>query len=357
VRRLGYEPSLDGLRGVAILLVISRHTFLEPIGGGYGVDLFFVLSGYLITTLLLDERDDTGRIRLGAFYARRARRLLPALAAMLAVFLAVEIAVGRARDAFVEVAAGGFYTANIFQAWWPHVIGRSGIGPLWSLAQEEQFYLVAPMLLIAVVAWRGERAMARVLALLIAAVLVERLLLLMHGAELRRIYSGPDTHSDGLLVGSLLALGLRHLPARNSIRARNWLAFAGPLLFAVPVLLGPGFPIAAPFNDLAGAAMVCCAVSQPASPLTCLLASRPLVFVGKISYSLYLWNGVLLIWLHGDANGIRFGEPYTHVRAFAAVALTFAVAYASHRFVEQPFRRRRTRVVAEPAAVPVAAVR
>ena len=168
-RRLGHVPALDGLRGLAILLVIGGHYFLMPRGGGgTGVGLFFVLSGFLITTLLLEEHAATGRIRLGAFYVRRARRLLPGLALLLASYLVGAIVEGRARVALRAIAAGGFYTANIAQAYWPHLMGREPIGPLWSLAEEEQFYLVWPALLILLLAWKlRERYLAALCGLAI----------------------------------------------------------------------------------------------------------------------------------------------------------------------------------------------
>ena len=323
--RLGYVPAIDGLRGVAILLVVGRHAFLTPLNGGYGVDLFFVLSGYLITTLLLEERDRSSRISLQAFYVRRGRRLLPALGVMLACYLAVMAAFGDAAHAARETAAQSFYTANIMQAWWPHVVGRSAIGPLWSLAQEEQFYLVFPVLLIAVLRWRGEAAMRRLVIAAILFVTFERLTLFHLGSASLRLYAGPDTHSDGLMLGALLALTLRRAPSPDATRANRMLGPASLLLLFF-LCVSSRFPWAEGVSlvDLAAVGLVCAAVCQPQAPLTRALRWRPLVGMGKISYSLYLWNAVFLFANHGDAAG----DPhYRTTKAVIDVAAAVAVSW------------------------------
>jgi len=340
--RLGYVPALDGLRGVAILLVVGRHAFLTPYNGGYGVDLFFVLSGYLITTLLLEERDRSARISLRAFYVRRARRLLPALAFMLACYLAAMAAVGHAAVAARETAAAGFYTANVVQAWWPHVIGRSAIGPLWSLAQEEQFYLVFPLLLIAMLKWRGETAMRRLVIGGVLLVTIERLALFLFvylGSNSQRLYAGPDTHSDGLMLGALLALTLRRSPGSEATRADRFLGPASALLLGL-LTVSSRIPwaVGISFVNLAAVGLVCATACQPNAPLTRALRWRPLVGLGKISYSLYLWNALLLFANHGDAAG----DPhYRGTLAAVDVAAAVGVSWLSYRFVEQRFRRRR----------------
>jgi peptidoglycan/LPS O-acetylase OafA/YrhL len=118
-RPLGHVPTLDGLRGIAIALVVTYHYWRWPRGGWLGVDLFFVLSGFLITTLLLEEHARKGRIRFGAFYLRRARRLVPALAALLTTYLVINAV--RGTNALELVARWGFYTANVYEAFWPGI--------------------------------------------------------------------------------------------------------------------------------------------------------------------------------------------------------------------------------------------
>jgi peptidoglycan/LPS O-acetylase OafA/YrhL len=354
-QRLGHLPALDGLRGVAILLVIGRHAFRTPIGGGYGVDLFFVLSGFLITTLLLEERDATGTIGFRRFYARRARRLVPALFAMLAVYLAVETVAGRAGDAARRIAAAGFYTANLFQAFWPHVIGRSGLGPLWSLAQEEQFYLVAPFVLLLLLRKVSERTIRRVVLALVAAVIIERTALTLIDGPTQRVYVGPDTHSDGLLLGTALALGLRETARKGAARYERLLGPAAALLLALVTMnilaewafevehIWAAWAFQVDFVNAAAVGLVCCAVAQPRSLITRSLSWRPLVFTGRISYSLYLWNAPLLFWFNWE----RYPQ-----RAPFAVLLAFVAAYLSFRYVEQPFRRRRAVKLQPPVSAP-----
>jgi peptidoglycan/LPS O-acetylase OafA/YrhL len=336
MKRLGHQPALDGLRGVAILLVVGRHAFRTPLGGGYGVDLFFVLSGFLITTLLLEERDVKGTVSIRSFYARRARRLLPALIVLLATYVTVESAAGHS-DALRSTAAAGFYTANIFQSWWPHVIGRTGLSPLWSLAQEEQFYLVAPVVLFFALRKVSERTVKRVVLVLIVAVIIERYALMFTGAAAQRITEGPDTHSDGLMLGMVLALSLREQAQLGSARYDKWLGPLALLLLVPFAVLNLVFAVSAPFVNVAAMGLVCAVVVQPRSLLARLLAARPLTFMGRISYSLYLWNAALIFWLGGDAGGNR--HAYSYASATAAVVLALAISWLSYRFVEQPFRR------------------
>jgi peptidoglycan/LPS O-acetylase OafA/YrhL len=167
VKRLGYRPELDGIRAVAISLVVLDHFFGLDGGGSAGVRLFFVLSGFLITTLLLEEHAATGSIKLGAFYRRRARRLLPALAALLLVYVGFQaghLGISRAAE---RVALAGSYVSNFAVAFRVHdVISGTALGPLWSLAQEEQFYAFWPLLLIAVI--RSRRFLTYLLAAFVA---------------------------------------------------------------------------------------------------------------------------------------------------------------------------------------------
>lgn len=350
MRRLGHVPALDGIRGIAILLVLGRHYFLWPRGGGAaGVDLFFVLSGFLIVSLFLEGRWPT----LRAFYAARARRLLPGLLAMLVVYSAVEVALGH-RNVWRAVVAYGFYTANVFQAWVPHVqawvhVSREPLGGLWSLAQEEQFYLVAPVLILLVLRVRDERWLMRILIGLAIAVIAERTTLwMLHPrsfATMQRLYFGPDTHADGLLLGAVLAVWLRwsDRPRRGTL---------GLLVLLLIPLLKVTWPIRWPITTVVGSlaamAVIGRVVTVPESLLARLLSWPPLRFIGRISYSLYLWQAAVVIWLHADANGPA--NLYDHQTAGAALLVAIGFAWLSYRFVEQPFRRRR-----QPQSLPVEA--
>jgi peptidoglycan/LPS O-acetylase OafA/YrhL len=338
VARLGYVPALDGLRGIAIALVVTLHYTDWPYGGAYGVDLFFVLSGFLITTLLLEEREKTGRIRLGRFYVRRARRLFPALALMLAAYL-VFAAVVRGQNALLRVAEYGLYGGNIYSAF-VRPAGPSGLGHLWSLAVEEQFYLVWPVCLLVLLRTRRP---GRWLALLLAALVCYRFALIAGHASSDRLYFPPDTRSEGLLLGCLLAFA-----RRNGFVAREWVAKAG-LMLAVPAVLVGQFRFGLPVFELGAVALVAAGVAK--TELAGLLSWRPLVGLGKISYSLYLWQSPV-----GWAFVPVPLASAWHLRP-PALAVSLALAYASYRLVELPFRARagRTAAVATRPARPDAA--
>src|SRR4051812_31140019 len=198
---LGYRPALDGLRAVAITLVVSLHAFRWPNGGYLGVDLFFVLSGFLITTLLLEEHHATGRISLSRFYLRRARRLLPALFVMLAAYSAWSLTT-QGVDPTRYVLEGVLYCTNYFLAYRGQL---SPIEHLWSLAEEEQFYLLWPLLLIGLLLWR-RRVMGIFLIVVFGLLVWNEVWQTHHHANGLRLDYGIDTRSDGLVVGCLLAV-------------------------------------------------------------------------------------------------------------------------------------------------------
>jgi peptidoglycan/LPS O-acetylase OafA/YrhL len=316
MRRLGYVPALDGIRGVAIALVIATHYWGLPGGGPLGVGLFFVLSGFLITTLLLEELD-TGRLDLRNFYARRCRRLLPALAVLLVVYIIVRGAPG------LRVAAlAGLYAGNIVQAIWPAgPVSGSALAHLWSLAQEEQFYLVWPVLLAFLA--RGRRLLLALCALT-AALIAYRAVVASGGTlNASRTYA-PDFRSDWLVAGAVLAV-LR----RRGFRWNEAAALGGFVAIFVGSILNPWtqswFVWQAPIFMAGCALLVGAAHSR--TQMAELLSVRPLVWLGRISYSLYLW--------HVPVYAV-FG--YRH--PLLALPIALAAAGLSYRFVEEPFRRR-----------------
>jgi peptidoglycan/LPS O-acetylase OafA/YrhL len=319
---LGYVPALDGLRGIAIAGVIGRHYFGWPNGGGIGVDLFFVLSGYLITTLLLDEHAADGRISLRGFYGRRVRRLAPALAAMLAIYLAISAAKGQLGVAARAVAWFGFYTGNIASAYL-HV-DAGALGPLWSLAEEEQFYLLWPIALIVLLRFRvPQRWIVRLLLAAIVAVSVERIVLAATGASYERMAYSPEARCDAILAGALVAVLLRRVR-----RLEPELVTIGIVALAGLAVVGPLIYWGGPLLDLCGGIVVAGVILWPASLPSRVFSFAPLVGLGRISYSLYLWHMPVLLW-----------AGWSH--RYAAVAISVAVAYLSWRWIEQPFRRRR----------------
>ena len=339
--RLGRRPALDGLRGLAILAVVAFHTELPLTHGGYlGVTAFFVLSGFLITTLLLEEQRDHRRVGLRRFYARRAVRLFPALWTL---FLAVgtwAVVTGSTRLEVRRIAAAFLYAAN-----WVRALNIDSMGDLshtWSLAIEEQFYLLWPLLLIPLARRRNPTALMATTTGLTVASVASRLLLFGPGtAAWHRVQAGLDTRSDALLIGCLAAAlfhwrgSRRRWPARL-IPAAVGLA-AGTQLFtteATTWMVLVGYTLVA----AATAVVVLYVVGSPGAPLARLLAVRPLTWLGDISYSLYLWHVPVLYYLH-----LRTSWSLPAVAA-AGVPLSLVLAVASNRLVERRFLTLRARL-------------
>lgn len=354
--RSGRIPGLDGLRAFAVLAVIGYHVAPGWLPGGYvGVDVFFVVSGFLITTLLLREADATGRMSLPAFWRRRARRLLPALllvvvtAVLAAAVLDRDLLVGIRRQVvgaltfstnWVEIAAGTSY----FDATQPQLFQ-----PFWSLAIEEQFYLLWPVALAVLVmssaSWarraRWALAAAAGSALLMA-------VLSFAGADPTRVYYGTDTHAFGLLLGVAIAFAVRAGPPTTP-RQRGTLRVPAAL---VPVVALVGLAVVArtmPAESpvtyrgglllaslLAGVAVLGCATGS--SALTRVLDVPVLRWVGDRSYGLYLWHWPVVL-LVSARIGAQVGTARWWLGAVTAVVVTFVAAAASYRWLETPVRR------------------
>ena len=319
-----YEPALDGLRAVAIIFVFLDHAWEPAFPGGWaGVDIFFVLSGYLITMLLTKELSETGAIDYRNFYIRRILRLWPAFAAFLFVIV-IEISIGKNANtwSFGAVALSSVYMMNWNRAfvWW----GEYKIGHTWSLAMEEQFYLLWPALLAFIFAWR---AICFVLALIIVMV-TWRCFLALNGAAPERTFYGFDTHGDAILIGCLLALLVRRNPDPTIKLSGMWVVASGGLLailLLLPVLnvltQTAGLSIAA----LLSAVMI--ASLRRETPLKSFLSVRPLVYIGKISYGFYLWHYPIVLGL----------SKYGNTGKVAALMLSFGLASASYHWLELPF--------------------
>jgi len=326
VKKFGYVPALDGVRALAVLSVIGFHAIKLPFGGDLGVDVFFVLSGFLITTLLLAEHGRTGTISLRAFYRRRALRLLPALFAMLAVYLSVVGALytagqwsgERAHAALRSAGVGIFYVANFAAAYSDHLTGN--LNHLWSLATEEQFYLVLPLLLVVCLRLGlGARGLALVLGSLLVLVLAHRSQLVLSGgyAAARHAFYGPDCRTDGLIVGCLAGVAYTQGWARLASRAGSVGLVATCLILLLGAPFAPRMLVVLPLLNVAAAAVILEIARRPdAFPR---LQRRPVVYLGRISYGLYLWHPLTLA---------AFGP--------VGALLAFTVAAASHRFVEMP---------------------
>ena len=367
---LGHSRALDGLRGLAVLMVIwfhfaGHHDFWgHPglVGGWAGVDVFLCLSGFLITALLLDERRMHGRLTLPAFWARRACRLLPALVLMLTVWTVALLVFGDHRwlattpsgnpqgrivhttPAIWDVVVALFYGAN-----WNILHGgmEAPLGHLWSLAVEEQYYLLWPLMLVALLKLTGRLRLLAVSSLV--AVSAALPLLYWHGgAGANRIYFGTDTRAVGLLMGSLAALIWHRRHAENRATrwaaARAWLGLAFVLWVAWTGRNSPQkFLVFLTLLALAVAQLVPY-LAENRGALARIFGLRPLVWLGKRSYALYLWHYVWATWTHSLPfwPGLALG-----------LAGTAVCTQVSWYVVEQPALRFGRRWAVRPARGPV----
>ncbi|MHB1173384.1 MAG: acyltransferase family protein, partial [Lacisediminihabitans sp.] len=296
--RFAYNPALDGLRALAIMAVVAQHAGIPGVNGYHGVTLFFVISGYLITRLLLQEHAGSGRIGLRRFYGRRLARLGPALVVAVLATWAWLAATNQPFSTYWMGIVGSLtYTTDLMQA----ISGNAGVSNYyqwsWSLGVEELFYLIWPVSLLLLVKWRR---FAWTVALLSAAVIacwVLRALLLANGVDHYRFYFAPDTNADALLLGTLLALVVIRYPNHRVLRIVG--RCAGPIgLLALVALVWPhGADALAQIDDgalgqaaLASAAVVLWMATSPTGWTAKVFGVRPVVLVGRLSYGIYLWN-------------------------------------------------------------------
>lgn len=364
-RRLGRRPVLDGLRGIAVTLVILMHTGVLP-GGFIGVDLFFALSGFLITTLLYEEWERSGTISFRRFYERRVRRLLPALVVVVLLALLT--------DALVYPLTGWSLpektlTTFLFVNNWVAALGHSkllgGLNPTWSLAQEEQFYLVWPLLLACMLRRRlGPRSVAAILAVTIAALFwgSPHVAASVKGYS---IYYSPVDRAAELLLGCLAGVVWRSrlLPSpavlisrfsQRGGRAANRCAPPARRLFCwvlvylfYRVVVDVNLPVRTAYLEacVIGILLIVNLMSLPSSLLARVIGCRPLRHLGRISYALYLLH--LPIY-----NILRHSYPAASTDQIAAATFALGVLAAtlSWRLIEsrvlsgQPAQQRRAGV-------------
>ncbi|MFC5649296.1 acyltransferase family protein [Paenibacillus solisilvae] len=348
-----YMPGLDGLRAIAVFAVIAYHLGLKSVPGGLlGVGIFFVLSGYLITDILLKQQSQHKRLDLRTFWVRRARRLLPAMMIMITVVSLWLLISDTARLVSLkgDIGSALLYTSNWYLIF-HHVSYFESFGPpspfghLWSLAVEEQFYLVWPLLLIAalrIFPQRGKLALWMIGAASVSAGLMA--VLYEPGTDPSRVYYGTDTRAFALLIGAALAVvwpSWKLSVNRISSRGRITLDAVGTAgLIVVLLMIGKtgeydSFLYRGGMVLLAiAAAMVVAAMAHPASRLARLIGSKPLQWFGVRSYGIYLYHYPVIVLTTPMAEAGEF-HP---VRAMIQVVLTILIAELSWRFVEEPIR-------------------
>lgn len=338
VGRLGYRPELDGLRAVAVAAVIGYHAGLPGFSGGHvGVIWFFVLSGFLITTLLLEERDVIGDIDLRRFYQRRALRLLPSLYLMLGVFAIAAVTILTIEGS--DFASAGLYFSNMHAL----VFGVGSVNVFflhtWSLSLEEQFYLVWPLALPRL---RSARSAVGLAFALVAIAFVAR----FFDHDANPLLTLPLFAMDAFVIGALLAVGRRrNLLARRLLAP--WVTAVAVAVMAFDVMVSHEavhgwLPLRMLVSQIAVAVVILRLVADREWGLGVFFARRWMVYVGLLSYALYLWHYPIFIALHADRQPDMPGI----VRHLLKYSLTVVAAVGTYHLVERPLARRRSRLAA-----------
>ena len=356
-----YLPSIDSLRALAVLAVIIYHVDVNYLPGGFlGVDLFFVLSGYLISSLIIKEYRKTGSLNLYNFYIRRARRLLPAVYFMITVGLVVMVLFNEVllRKSHLDAIFGYIYSSN----WWYifHKLdyfdsfgAQSPFKHLWSLAIEEQFYMIFPLLFLLINRKKkskdgtyklNKNFLYVVLGLILVSLIAH--ILLFDINNISRIYFGTDTRAFSLLVGVVGAILYPMEKLHAKVTPQQNIMYSVVSLVSIATLITVmiytseyntwlyrgGFLLVA----ILGLIVIISSGKQH-TLMSRLLSFKPVVFIGKISYSLYLWHFPVLV-LTTPVSEI--GNPNI-IFVILRVILTFALATASYVFVETPIRKLR----------------
>lgn len=328
--KLGHRPALDGLRAIAVLLVLLCHGFVPWFlwaGGAVGVSVFFTLSGFLITTLLIQDREAVGRVRFVRFYLRRVRRLAPALFVVLVVSAPIGLAVGGLHWQAFAATIG--YCSNWVDAIHGPLSGDV-LGHTWSLAIEEQFYIIWPVV-FGLLARRSTGLVVAVGVAVCAFSLVERLVLYDPSlADNWRTYFGTDTRADGLMYGCLLAVAMSRLRTERPRPELVMIGLAG-IAWATALRAGPLSVFGPTVVSLATCAVIFGAAQGARSSA---LEARPLVWIGKRSYGVYLWHASV-----AAIVGSTIGRDW-YIYAPVMIAGTLVVAALSWRFIESPFLHR-----------------
>jgi peptidoglycan/LPS O-acetylase OafA/YrhL len=344
-RRLGYRPALDGVRGVSILVVMAAHAKLISLSFGFvGVDIFFVLSGFLITSLLVEEWLKYGFVSLKAFYLRRALRLLPALTTLVLVLIGLHLIIPSWRRNVWDIALNGLgalcYVSNwlrILNLWRGTLLDHT-----WSLSIEEQFYLIWPWCLLLLLKRVGSfTAIIRWLVFALVVVIFWRMLTFFSGANEFRTSRGTDTRADSLLMGCIAGV----LFATGLMTKASWFKWLikGLAFLAIPALArfgsregNPNIYVAVvyPLTSLFAVILILELLLAETGKLNWFFSQPWLVYVGRLSYTLYLWHFPIFVMM----------EPYGLA---AQLSVTMAVTVLSFYLVERPslnFKKRFSRV-------------
>lgn len=347
--KLKYNPALDGIRALAVAMVVGFHACVPGDSGGYlGVDVFFVLSGFLITSLLLEEVRATGTIDLRGFYWRRLLRLTPALASMLLVYLVVAPFVWPKVPFWVDlrdVLISLFYLADYASAIWSVPLR---LRQTWSLSVEEHFYLVWPLLILCLTRLSSRRRMAIALGCMYLLFSGWRIYCDLHGATgYEDSYYRFDTRLSGLTVGGLLAVVLSSNRVLHKKRA-DLLAFVALSVIALcswhyRVESTAALTVGMAAVEFATLAMIYIAVNSRGSLLYRLLSLPAMSYVGRMSYGIYLWHYPIFVYMWDK-------WPWYEIVVIGGLA-SFALAVLSYHSVEsiaRSYRRRNARTL-QPA--------
>ena len=358
--RLGYSSSLDGLRAVAIVLVMAKHSWPPFRGGALGVDIFFALSGFLITTLLREEiMNHGGRLNVRHFYVRRSLRLFPALYASLAVFAVYAVIRWDALDGFIDASGGSrsnvprffvgaaTYTTNFAGlAGWP----GNFLGHTWSLAVEEQFYLIWPAILLMFLGRRRLGLLTTLIGAFAVLCFVGRL------SGITSLAGFLWNRPDAIALGSGAALLRLAWPPFRAFFARHGGVITLLALATIGALaLSDGFVVSENAMDrgltsvvaVAATILVCSIVEHPHGPVARVLATRQLVAVGLISYGLYVWHQPIFRIVTWEVTGTS-----RVVVLIVQWAISLTVALGSYRFIERPARQLQQRFRPTTASEP-----
>lgn len=347
---LGHRPELDGFRGISILLVLVHHFYYPMLSGGFlGVDMFFVLSGFLITSLLLEEWQKFDTISLKNFYIRRLFRLMPALIfiiTLLGIYALLFLDGKSAEKTFLGIWLTFSYVSNWFYAFDPSS-ANNPLGVTWSLAIEEQFYLIFPLILLLVLRLKFSfRQIIAALIVLIIGIALHRKNIADNYGFTARLYYASDTRADALLIGCLVAfLFSWKIDIFKKFASFFRIAAALSLVFIiVSVSLLEWCDIF--LYDSGGYTFIAIAVGFLIISLTAykpkrtvnILSCAPLVWIGRVSYGLYLWHWAIRWYLYGDAY-----LPASSLQLLLAIVLSFAFTILSYFCVEKPFLKLKDR--------------